>query len=313
MVGTAGAVSSYFQLLKVCLIKGDRCSRCRHQICTLPRLPRCLTETMSNPVVWFTTICAASNFVASLKYAHILLIMSNPHRRSSAAPTVHPLDRVIWEALNSRQQHFADGDERARRYFAEVAPFAAIVDETTASYHSLASLIPLGDRVALFTPKKLSPPPRLSVAKRDVVYQMVLEASPLSPGETPLLALGPEDLPEIRDLVDLTRPGPFGPRTVELGNYLGARIDGTLVAMAGERMKLPGFTEISAVCVHPAYRGRGLAAELIRAIARFIIFRLEMPFLHVFASNTPAIALYERLGFVRRRRMHLAVLERPAP
>jgi predicted GNAT family acetyltransferase len=250
--------------------------------------------------------CKLDQFVRSLDIEAL-------HRRSAAAPTVHPLDRVIWEALNSRQQHFADGDERARRYFAEVAPFAAIVDETTASYHSLATLIPPGDRVALFTKKEMSPPSRLSVAKRDLVDQMVLETSPPLRGETPLLALGPEDLSEMRELVDLTRPGPFGPRTVELGSYLGIRIDGTLVAMAGERMKLDGFAEISAVCVHPAYRGKGFVAELVCAIARLIIFRLEMPFLHVFASNTPAIALYERLGFVRRRRMQLAVLEQPTP
>jgi predicted GNAT family acetyltransferase len=102
-------------------------------------------------------------------------------------------------------------------------------------------------------------------------------------------------------------------RTIELGQYLGVRRDGALIAMAGERLKIAGFTEISAVCVHPDCRGEGLAGELVGALARMIVQRQETPFLHVFASNKPAIALYRKLGFTTRRHAHLAVLQAAVP
>jgi predicted GNAT family acetyltransferase len=113
-------------------------------------------------------------------------------------------------------------------------------------------------------------------------------------------------------LANVTQPGPFGPRTIELGHYIGVRRQGALVAMAGERLRLDGFTEISAVCVEPAHRGHGFAAELVRSLASSIAARSEIPFLHVFSSNHAAIALYRKLGFTLRRRMHLAVLIRAA-
>ena len=109
-------------------------------------------------------------------------------------------------------------------------------------------------------------------------------------------------------LASVTQPGPFGPRTIELGDYIGIRRRGALVAMAGERMRLDRFTEISAVCVEPTYRGHGLAVDLVRSLVSSIAARSEIPFLHVFSSNLAAIALYRKLGFALRRRMHLAVL-----
>ena len=110
------------------------------------------------------------------------------------------------------------------------------------------------------------------------------------------------DVPEILDLIARTRPGPFRPRTIELGSYPGIRQDRALVAMAGERMRPPGWTEISAVCTDPAYRGRGPATSLVRAVAAGIRARGETPFLHTAASNAPAIRLYESIGFRLRRR-----------
>jgi predicted GNAT family acetyltransferase len=115
------------------------------------------------------------------------------------------------------------------------------------------------------------------------------------------VVLGPADVPEMLDLVERTKPGPFRPRTIELGRYLGIRIDGELVAMAGERLQPPGWTEISAVCTDERMRGRGLASRLIRAVGHGIRARGDIPFLHASASNTKAIRLYESLGFVLRR------------
>ncbi len=119
--------------------------------------------------------------------------------------------------------------------------------------------------------------------------------------------LGPADVPEMLDLAARTRPGPFLPRTIELGAYLGIRRKGALIAMAGERLHPPGWTEISAVCTDPAFRGEGLATRLILAVAHGVRERGETPFLHTGARNTDAIRLYESLGFrLRRRRAFLA-------
>ena len=113
------------------------------------------------------------------------------------------------------------------------------------------------------------------------------------------------------ELVARTEPGPFGPETYRMGRYLGIRRGGALIAMAGERLRPPGWTEISAVCTDPAFRGQGLAARLVGAVCAGIVQRGERPLLHVLASNQSAIALYERLGFVVRRSLQFEVVEAP--
>src|SRR5580700_4548433 len=232
-----------------------------------------------------------------------------PCRKGEEIPSEpHPLDAVIWRALTSVQESLAEGDERARRYPAAIAPFAATVDTEPASFQSLRALVGGDDQIALFTTEEVRPPSAFSVLRRASVDQMVLEdagAYTAQPG-TPVVPLGVADGPEMLALASVTQPGPFGPRTIELGHYIGIRQQGVLVAMAGQRMRLHGFTEISAVCVEPAYRGHGFAAELVRSLASSIAARFEIPFLHVFSSNHAAIALYCKLGFTLRRRMHLA-------
>jgi predicted GNAT family acetyltransferase len=120
------------------------------------------------------------------------------------------------------------------------------------------------------------------------------------------------DVPEMLDLVRRTEPGPFRPRTVELGTYLGLRRDGALIAMAGERMHPPGWTEISAVCTDPAFRRQGLATRLVRAVAAGIRARGETPFLHTGAGNTTAIRLYESIGFTVHRYLTFGRYRAPA-
>jgi ribosomal protein S18 acetylase RimI-like enzyme len=227
-------------------------------------------------------------------------------------PDPHPLDAVIWRALTGVQASLAEGDERARRYPAAIAPFAATVDTEPASYWSLLALVGGDDRIALFTTEEVEPPSAFSVARRDCVDQMVLEDPAACAGQpgAPIVALGVADVPEMLALTSVTQPGPFGPRTTELGRYIGIRRRGMLVAMAGERMRLDGFTEVSAVCVEPVHRGHGFAVDLVRALVSSMAARSEIPFLHVFSSNHAAIALYRKLGFTLRRRMRLAVLER---
>ena len=238
-----------------------------------------------------------------------------PSRREgggSREPEPHPLDAVIWGALTGVQASLAEGDERARRYPADVAPFAATRDTEPASFRSLLALVSGDDGVALFTTEDVQAPSAFSVIRRDSVDQMVLGdggTCAVQP-RAPIMGLGVADVPEMLALASLTQPGPFGPRTIELGDYIGIRQSDRLVAMVGERMRLDGFTEISAVCVDPAYRGQGFAVDLVRSLVSRIAARSEIPFLHVFTSNVPAIALYRKLGFTLRRQMRLAVLAR---
>ena len=123
-----------------------------------------------------------------------------------------------------------------------------------------------------------------------------------------MVELGPQDSAEMLALATLTKPGPFGTRTHELGSYVGIRFQGKLVAMAGERLKVPGYTEVSAVCTHPDHTGKGYARVLMTEIMRRIRERGETPMLHVRADNSRAVQLYERLGFRIRKEMHFAVL-----
>ncbi|MGU7771774.1 GNAT family N-acetyltransferase [Burkholderia sp. MR1-5-21] len=223
--------------------------------------------------------------------------------------TDHPLDKVVWNALTSKQRRFALGDERALRFPAAIAPFAAMADASPASFEALRGLIDAQGPVALVTPAELVPPAGFSVTRRATLLQMTWQGTldPASAWEHVRLAEG--DVPEMVALTAAAQPGPFGPRTIELGDYLGVRSQGRLAAMAGERMRLDGYTEISAVCVDAAFRGQGHAAGLMRLLIAGIRARAETPFLHVLTSNHGAIALYRTLGFVERREMHLAVLE----
>lgn len=227
----------------------------------------------------------------------------------NAISGVHPLDEVVWNALTSKQRRFALGDDRALRFPSAIAPFAAMADATPASFEALRGLIDAEGPVALVTPGEVLPPTGFSVIRRMTLLQMIWQGTldPTSAWEH--VRLGQSDVPEMLALTTAAQPGPFGPRTIELGDYLGARRQGTLAAMAGERMRLDGFTEISAVCVDAAFRGQGHAGGLMRLLIAAIRARAETPFLHVLTSNHAAIALYRTLGFAERREMHLTVLE----
>ena len=222
----------------------------------------------------------------------------------------HPLDYPIWTALTTTQQALAEGDARARRFPTEITPFAAMADMSPESFAALGALMSPQDIAVLFTPDAVEPPAEFKVALADTGEQMIG-----TPVETPangvdIVTLGVDDVPAMIELTALTKPGPFYARTHELGTFLGIRVDGQLVAMAGERMKPAHYTEITAVCVHPSHRGRGYGQMLLSAISRQIVSRGEIPFLHVFTSNHSAIALYRRQGMEIRRRLHVTVLKK---
>jgi ribosomal protein S18 acetylase RimI-like enzyme len=214
--------------------------------------------------------------------------------------TVAPLDNPIWHALTGPHARFAEGTGLALRYDPGVSPFAALPDGAPgAAWQALGHLIGEHGAAVLFPVTPVPPPSGWEITMALPTLQMVAE-QPIGDPDAAFVGLGDPDVPEMMALVERTRPGPFLARTHELGAYLGLREEGALVAMAGERMHLPGYTEISAVCTDPAARKRGLASRLVRAVAAGIEARGETAMLHVLADNHGAIRVYESLGFTAR-------------
>lgn len=221
-----------------------------------------------------------------------------PQQSGPASPP-HVLDDPAWAALNGPHWHLAEFNGSAARYDPDVSPFVALSDPADPrSWQDLAALVGPGGTVAF------AGTPELPDGWRDGTSlagaQMVATAL-RAETDPEVRQLGPADVPEMLELVARTKPGPFRPRTIELGAYYGIHRDGRLVAMAGERIRPPGWTEISAVCTDDAYRGQGLATRLIRHVAVGIAGRGDTPFLHAAAENAAAVRLYESIGFSRRR------------
>ncbi|MFE0019671.1 GNAT family N-acetyltransferase [Amycolatopsis sp. NPDC059021] len=223
-----------------------------------------------------------------------------------------PLDNPTWASLTGPHAGFAQRHGQALRYPADVVPFYAVPGEPGERiWHDLAGLAGPGQVAHVAFPDgELIPPDGWAVVNH--IHGVQLVDAGLTPAEDPeAIRLGPADVPEMLDLVERTQPGPFLPRTIELGTYLGIRHHGALVAMAGERLRPPGWTEISAVCTDPAHRGKGLATRLVLAVAAGIRARGETPMLHTTAANTTAIRLYESLGFAVRRKAEVLAVRVP--
>lgn len=221
------------------------------------------------------------------------------------------LDRPIWHAFTTRQAELAQFEGRALRLRSEYGLFASAADGSPESLAALASLVPTDGELAVVQAHEHPPIPGVVMTPQPEICQMVAgELSPPTRIADPILDMGDPDAPEMLELATLTRPGPFFAKTHRMGAFIGIRKGDRLAAMAGERMRLPGMTEVSAVCTHPDHRGGGYAAALMSVVAARIAQRGETPFLHVYAHNTGAIALYERLGYRVRRRMKMWLLSR---
>lgn len=213
---------------------------------------------------------------------------------------MHPLDNPVWFALTTRQAHLAVGSGAARRFREDIGPFAAARDHGATAVSDLAALAHAEDDMSLLQRDPPTPPAGVTLKLNAAGVQMVATAITTGPAAPRFEALGDADAAEMLALATLTRPGPFRAQTHTMGRFIGVRDGGRLVAMAGERMQMDGFVEVSGVCTHPDYRGRGLAAALSRAVADRVLGEGDTPFLHAYASNAGAISLYRDLGFTHR-------------
>ncbi|TQE28149.1 GNAT family N-acetyltransferase [Streptomyces ipomoeae] len=223
-----------------------------------------------------------------------------PSGTKGADDAPHVLDNPALASLTGPHAHFAERRGRVLRYPVDVSPWLALPDEPGPDdWADLTALAGPGTEIAV--PAYSGGFPAGWEVTFDLAGVQLVDDGIAAEPDDEAVRLGPADVPEMLDLVARTQPGPFLPRTVELGTYLGIRRGGALIAMAGERLHPPGWTEISAVCTDPAFRGKGLATRLIHAVAHGIRERGETPFLHTAATNTGAIRLYESLGFRLRR------------
>ncbi len=220
------------------------------------------------------------------------------------------LENPVYAALCGPHADFALQRGRVRAYPPDVVPFLGLPpDASEADWRDAAALVTPGGAVAVIDPADRVP----ATWRRLRSFEVVQMVGPRAGGrEDPdAVALDQNDVPAMLELVGLTAPGPFFKRTHELGRYVGFRDGDALVAMAGERLRLPGLTEISAVCTAPTHRGQGLATRLVRVLLAEIHGRGERAFLHVLTGNTTAIRLYEGLDFRARATAVIAVVSPP--
>jgi ribosomal protein S18 acetylase RimI-like enzyme len=212
------------------------------------------------------------------------------------------LDNIFWNTLNGLHRHLSSGTPQARRYAPGFSPIVGFPDAERPDFAALAPFCEPGER--FYCDAWSGPAPEgWRIEAESTMYRMVWDGvTPDTDAAPDAVPVGPEHAVQALELATLTRPGPFGPRTIELGDYFGyfdgdESGAGRLMAMAGERMAAPGLREISGVCTHPDYQGRGYARRLMLKLIRRQLERGETPFLHVMRANEAAHALYLRMGF----------------
>jgi GNAT superfamily N-acetyltransferase len=232
---------------------------------------------------------------------------------SQSIPGESLLDNPILNALLTEHRSLALCDGPARRYPAPIGPLAGVPDQSQASYDALRILAGPKGLLGLFLREPPALPKGWSLFRGGALTQMICREPRLDEvhelaGDLTLRRLGSADVPAMVELATLTEPGPFRERTHELGIFHGIFEGARLLAMAGQRTRVPGFVEVSAVCTHPDARGRGFGGLVMCEVMREIVGEHRTPFLHAFADN-PAVRLYERLGFTQRRSFQLAVIK----
>lgn len=222
----------------------------------------------------------------------------------------HPLDRPVWASLTTEQLAFSVGSERARRFHPDVGPLSGIQDESQKSVAELGNLLEAHGSLVVAQALPFPCPSEGRVKAEMPAVQMVHEGLDVGDAhDTRIEALAPCDADSMYALAKQTNPGPYARRTHQLGQFWGVKQGGTLVAMAGERLKTPDHIELSGVCTEPKYQGRGYGRALCLHVCRRVRSAGRTPFLHVFADNDRAIGLYASMGFVTRAEILVTVLE----
>ena len=223
------------------------------------------------------------------------------------------LDNPVWHALISGNQQLAHGTERVKFFADDVSPFVGFESPDRPAFEVLRALVPAGRRLGVMSPVALLIPPQWQVLRRISVMQMVQAHPATAPLTEPaLVTLGSEHVPAMLALTKRLNPGPFFSNTIAFGHYKGVFVGDELVAMAGQRLHPAPYTEISAVCTHPEYLGRGYASHLMRYQAHRIRAAGGIPFLHVKTDNATAIKVYRALGFMVRSEMSICIIQ-PVP
>jgi ribosomal protein S18 acetylase RimI-like enzyme len=222
------------------------------------------------------------------------------------------LDRPIWHALTTRHAHLAHGGDVARRYAPDIHPFACGRDNGPESLAGFAAIAAPGETLLFLQADEFVLPPGFTARTTAFGVQMIAARRMPEFDDPRIEKLGEADAAEMLELATLTKPGPFTMKAQALGDFWGIRENGWLIAMAGERLKLDGMTEVSGVATHPEHQRKGLGRLLTLYVAGKISARGEQPFLHTYAGNAVAIGLYESIGFRLRTRMNVAAIERQA-
>jgi predicted GNAT family acetyltransferase len=223
----------------------------------------------------------------------------------------HLLDRPVWNALTTRWAPLAEGDARAWRLGRDYGVFGAAADRSHESLAALAALVPEDGELWTVEHDDWPAPPGTRFLRQAAFVQMTCDSlTPADPPSFEIVDLTEHDAPAMYEFATLTKPGPYVAHTNRLGDFVGVKEGDRLIAMAGERMKMPGLSEVSGVCTHPDHRGRGYAGALMRIVAARMLARGETPWLHAYATNTGAIALYESLGFRHRAVNRASILVR---
>ncbi|HXZ47379.1 MAG TPA: GNAT family N-acetyltransferase [Usitatibacter sp.] len=218
------------------------------------------------------------------------------------------LDNITWHTLAGPHARFAAGEGAVRRYARGFSPIVGFEDPRSPDLAALARWCGPGEHFYCENWAGAAPEGWRIEVESTMVKMVWGEAKAPADDAREAVRLGPEHHAQAQELAALTRPGPFGPRTPELGEYFGI-FDGTrLVAMAGERMQAGRLREISGVCTHPDYQGRGFARRLVAKLVHRQVRRGEAPFLHVMSDNALARGLYERMGFAEHREVVVRVI-----
>ncbi|QGW26723.1 GNAT family N-acetyltransferase [Phnomibacter ginsenosidimutans] len=220
------------------------------------------------------------------------------------------LANPVWHALGTVQQHLNAGSQQLRFFAPDVAPFAGMENWDAAALHHFEINIPTQRRMYLMQETPVIIPPSLQVHFTVPLYQMICVEFQPAFQEHALEPLTEVHIPQMLELTALTKPGPFVAQTIQFGGYVGVFDGDQLIAMGGERLKVPGYTEVSAICTHPEYRGRQLARHILSHVSQQIIHRGEVPFLHSLTTNEPALKVYQQLGYRLNRNIFFAIVEK---